>query len=113
MVGFQGQPHPVPQAEGADVLARQLEPARSRTEYSCATSASRPSSSVSVRRSTSVLIRPSLIAMVRRTCSDTMSSCVTISTVTPSSAFAVRRAAKTPSAVSLSSSPVGSSASST
>jgi hypothetical protein len=64
-------------------------------------------------RSVSVLVRPSLIAMTRRTIEDTAGSCVTISTVTPSSVLAVCSAPNTSAAVSLSSSPVGSSASST
>ena len=46
-------------------------PARSSTEYSCATSASRPRESTVVRRNTSLLILPSLIAIVRRTWADT------------------------------------------
>ena len=65
-------------------------PARSSTEYSCATSAASPWSSTVVRRSTSVLILPSLIAIVLRTCSDTSGSCVTTRIVTPSSVLAVR-----------------------
>ena len=87
--------------------------ARSSTEYSCATSAASPWSSTVVRRSTSVLILPSLIAIVLRTWADTSGSCVTTRIVTPSSVLAVRIAPNTWSALSLSSSPVGSSASST
>ena len=64
-------------------------------------------------RSVSELVRPSLIAIVRRTCADTAGSWVTTSTVTPSSVFAVCSAANTSRAVALSSSPVGSSASRT
>ena len=64
-------------------------------------------------RCVSVLVRPSLIAMTRRTTPDTAGSCVTISTVTPSSALAFCSALNTSAAVTVSSSPVGSSASST
>src|SRR5258708_33819611 len=53
------------------------------------------------------------MATVRRTCEDTAGSCVTTSTVTPSSLLAVCIAPNTSRAVALSSSPVGSSASST
>ena len=60
-----------------------------------------------------MLVRPSRMAMVRRTSADTAGSCVTTSTVTPSSELAVCSAANTSRAVALSSSPVGSSASST
>ena len=60
-----------------------------------------------------MLIRPSLIAIVLRTCSDTCWSCVTTRIVTPRPVLAVRSAANTSSPVPVSSSPVGSSASST
>ncbi len=66
---------------------------------------------VSRRRSTSVGVRPSRIWTVRRTCSDTAGSCVTISTVTPSSRFTARSVSSTSALVASSSSPVGSSAS--
>ena len=84
-------------------------PARSSTAYStaCPVPASVP------WRSVSVLVRPSLIAITRRTIEETAGSCVTTSTVTPSAALAVCSASNTDAAVALSSSPVGSSASST
>ena len=88
-------------------------PARSSTAYSTACCATSPSSVVVACRCVSVLVRPSRIAMVRRTTDDTAGSCVTISTVTPSSALAVWSAPNTSTAVAVSSSPVGSSASST
>jgi hypothetical protein len=71
-----------------------------------------PRSSVAACRIVSVLVLPSLIAIVRRTCDDTAGSWVTTSIVTPSSELAVRRAENTSWAVEESSSPVGSSASS-
>ena len=61
----------------------------------------------------SVAVLPSLIAIVRRTIDDTAGSCVTTSTVTPSSLLAACSAPNTDAAVALSSSPVGSSASRT
>ena len=88
-------------------------PARSSTAYSTACCATSPSSPVVACRWVSALVRPSLIAMTRRTTDDTAGSCVTISTVTPSSAFAFCSAPNTSAAVAVSSSPVGSSASST
>jgi hypothetical protein len=72
-----------------------------------------PRSSVAACRIVSLLVLPSLIAIVRRTCDDTAESWVTTSTVTPSSVLAVCRAENTSWAVAESSSPVGSSASST
>ena len=87
-------------------------PARSSTAYSTACP-SAPESSAAPCRSVSVAVRPSLIAIVRRTMDDTAGSCVTTSTVTPSSLLAVCSAPNTDAAVALSSSPVGSSASST
>ena len=88
-------------------------PARSRTAYSTACCATSPSSPAIACRWISVLVRPSLMATVRRTTEDTAGSCVTISTVTPSSEFARCRAPNTSAAVAVSSSPVGSSARST
>ena len=88
-------------------------PARSSTAYSTACRVALPCSSAPSWRSVSLLVRPSRIATVRRTWADTAGSWVTTSTVTPSSALAVCSAANTSLAVALSSSPVGSSASST
>ena len=87
-------------------------PARSSTAYSIACGLTSPSPGIVCRR-VSVLVRPSLIATTRRTTEDTAGSCVTISTVTPSSALAFCSALNTSAAVTESSSPVGSSASST
>ena len=68
---------------------------------------SAPELSAAPCRTVSVEVRPSLIAIVLRTIDDTAWSCVTTSTVTPSSVLAVCSALKTDAAVSLSSSPVG------
>ena len=87
-------------------------PARSRTAYSTACPNS-PEPSAESCLSVSVAVRPSLIAIVLLTIEDTAGSWVTTSTVTPSSELAVCSAPKTDAAVALSSSPVGSSASST
>src|SRR5215470_16202127 len=88
-------------------------PARSSTAYSTAWRVALPCSSALSWRSVSLLVRPSLIAIVRRTWADTAGSWVTTSTVTPSWELAVCSAANTSRAVALSSSPVGSSASRT
>ncbi len=69
-----------------------------------------PCSSMCVRRTTSVAVRPSRIATVRWTCEATAWSCVTTTTVAPRSRLAARSASKTSSPVAESSSPVGSSA---
>ena len=88
-------------------------PARSMTAYSTARMAAFPASSVVSCLSSSVLVRPSLIATVRRTRPATAGSWETSRMVTPSSALAVCRASNTLAAAAVSSSPVGSSASST
>ena len=62
--------------------------------------------------STSVLVRPSRMATERSIASATSLSCVTMMVVRPSSAFSPRSRPSTSRAVTLSSSPVGSSASS-
>jgi len=87
-------------------------PARSSTAYSTACGTTWPSPA-RVSRRVSVLVRPSRIATTRRTTDDTAGSCVTISTVTPSSTLAFCSALNTSAAVTESSSPVGSSASRT
>ena len=63
-----------------------------------------------VRRTVSVDVRPSRIATVRWTCSDTSGSWVTITIVVPSSSLTRRRSPKISVEVVVSSSPVGSSA---
>ena len=88
-------------------------PARSITAYSTALVAAFPASSVVSCLSSSVLVRPSLIATVRRTRPATAGSWETSRMVTPSSVLAVCRASNTLAAAAVSSSPVGSSASST
>ncbi len=85
-------------------------PTRSSTAYSCAMTCSSPCSDCSVRRSTSLDVRPSRMPMVRWTCSETLGSWVTTTPVTPISLLAVCSAANTSAEVAVSSSPVGSSA---
>ena len=70
-------------------------PARSRTANSSLIARWSPSSPSSVRRSVSVLVRPSRIATVRWTCSETTGSWVTMTIVVPSSSLTRRRSAKT------------------
>ena len=82
-------------------------PAPSSTANSSSTNPADPSPA---RRSVSVLVRPSRIATVRPTCSATSGSWVTRTMVVPSSRFTRRRASKRRLALSVSSSPVGSSA---
>src|SRR5215218_5396097 len=66
-------------------------PARSSTAYSSAMTRSSPSCDCSVRRSVSVLVRPSRIATVRWTCSDTNASWVTMMIVVPRALLIPRR----------------------
>ena len=69
-----------------------------------------PSWVCSVRRNVSVLVRPSRIATVRWTCSDTNASWVTMMIVVPSALLMPRSSPNTSADVAESSSPVGSSA---
>ena len=108
------QPYPVLEPQGLDVGAGQLQPADAIEDGVLL------GDDVMVaglrdrrRRSVSVLVRPSRIAIVRLTCSLTSGSWVTTTIVTPSSRFTVRISSKTSCAVAVSSSPVGSSAKST
>ncbi len=90
-----------------------MRPFLSITVYSSATSETPPAPSETIRRSTSVEVRPSRICTVRATCSLTIGSCVTIRTVVPSCSAESRMASSTSAEWPSSSSPVGSSASST
>ena len=74
-------------------------PARSRTANSSLIARWSPSSPSSVRRSVSVEVRPSRIATVRWTCSDTTGSWVTVTIVVPSCSLIRRRSANTSSDV--------------
>ena len=106
------EPDPVLQPERGDERLRQLEPPgpvedRELLADDVVLAGCR---SAAIRRSVSVEVRPSRIATVRWTCSDTSGSWVTITIVVPSSSLTRRSSPKISCEVVVSSSPVGSSA---